>query len=441
LPPIQTDSAGSSKRLERRIGGDPGDDYLGLGIADTIITRVSQVDALTVRPTSAVRKYSSPEMNPMKAASQLNVDSVLDGTVQRMGDRLHVNLTLRSAPAAVSLWSESFNVSLTDIFAMQEDVGQKVAARLQLRLAPQKGGGADLRHPVNTEAYDYYLRGMFHLGRQNRSDVDAAIENLQQAVHLDKDFAIAHAQLAIAYNNKGFLFAPQQDLDEKAFVAVGNALRLENDLAEAHLARGLLLWTHSQGFPHEKAIEELRRALALNSSLDDAHQRLALVYIHVGLADKAIKEAQEAVTINPNNILARYRIGVALQLLGKYQQALDVYDSVPREVTPAIWGFNSARSLLYLGRKEDASARVDNVFKELPQDEGGVLTSTQALLLAVARQDRQAENKIMRAVVLGKGNTLRSRPSWQNKRSNSNATKQLCEGSLLNQRADEQSEE
>jgi serine/threonine protein kinase/tetratricopeptide (TPR) repeat protein len=387
----------------KSIGGDHADDYLGLGIADTIITRVSQVGGLTVRPTSAVRKYSSLEIDSSEAASQLKVDSVLDGTVQRMGDRLHVNLTLRSVPGDILLWSDSFNLSFTDIFAMQEDIGQKVAAQLRLGLAPQKGNGVDPKYSVNAEAYDYYLRGMFHLRRENKTDIDAAVENLERAIQIDRDFAIAHAELAIAYNNKTFFFAPQENLEEKAFVAVGNALRLDNDLAEAHLARGILLWTHSQGFPHEKAVAELRQALALNSSLDDAHQRLALVYVHVGLAAKALQEAQEAVAINPNNTLASYRIGVALQLQGKYGQAFDVYERIPREVTPAVWGFNSARSLFYLGRREEASARLEEILNTLPQDEGGVLTSTQALLLAAAGQKRQAENKIKMAVEKGKG--------------------------------------
>jgi tetratricopeptide (TPR) repeat protein len=245
---------------------------------------------------------------------------------------------------------------------------------------------------------------MFHLGREDKADVDAAIDNLEKAVKIDSGFAIGWAQLANAYNTKTFFFAPEdKQLQEDSFTAVKKALDLNPNLAEAHLVRGILLWTRYNSFPHEQTVEQLRQALALNPNLDDAHDHLATVYVHVGLADKALQEAREAVAINPNNVLARYRIGVALQLQGNYEQALDLYNSIPREVTPAVWGCNSARTLFYLGRKSEAWARTEEVLRSVPEDEGGVLTGTQALLLADAGQNGAAESKIRKAVEIGHG--------------------------------------
>ena len=387
----------------KSLSADANDDYLGLGISDSIITRLSQISGLSVRPTSAVRGYSSNDKGAMDAAKELKVDSVLEGTVQRAGDRLRLNLILRSAPGDIALWSDSFEVSSADAFLMQDDVANKVTARLRFKLAPQQANRVIGQRPTDPIAYDYYLRGLFHLGRQGRLDVEEAIANLEKAVKVDPGFAIGWAQLANAYNNKTFLFAPDdKQLQEKSFAAVNTALDLDPNLAEAYLARGILLWTHYNGFPHDQTVEQLRRALNLNPNLDDAHQRLALLYVHVGLADKALQEAREAVNINPNNFLALQRMAGALQLKGKYNEALDVYDKMPKEVTPALWASNSARALFYLGRKDEAWRRIEEALRTVPEDEGGVLTSTEALLLAAAGNTRNAKSKIEKAITIGK---------------------------------------
>ncbi len=144
----------------KSLSKDANDDYLGLGIADTIIMKVSQNGELTVRPTSAVRKYASQEINSLEAAQQLKVDSVLDGTMQHVGDRLHINLNLLRTQDGASLWSDSFNVNLTDILKMQDEVAQQVATRLRLKLRSQTQISS-----VNPQAYDFYLRAKYHSSR------------------------------------------------------------------------------------------------------------------------------------------------------------------------------------------------------------------------------------------------------------------------------------
>jgi tetratricopeptide (TPR) repeat protein len=174
---------------------------------------------------------------------------------------------------------------------------------------------------VNPEAYDH--RGQYYLHRQNREDNDAAIAALERAVATDDTFAAAFAELAQAYVWKLFLFAPEEkQWAEKAFVAAEKALALDPNLAVAYLARGRLLWTPENRFPHEKAIREYRHALTLNPSLDEARNQLALVYLHIGAFDQALQESQEAMRTNPNNNLAQLRVGQALNLQGKYEQAL-----------------------------------------------------------------------------------------------------------------------
>jgi len=377
---------------------DPNDDFLGLGLAADIITRISQNNKLIVRPTSAVKKFANREVDSLDAARQLKVDSVLDGTVQRVGDRLHINLNLLSTQDGASLWSDSFNVSLFDILKMQDDVAQQVATRLRLKLRSQTQISS-----VNPQAYDFYLRAKYHAGLQNETESQAAIALLERAVQIDPNFAAAYAELALEYRNRAFALKPQdKELEERASADAEKALSLDPDLAEAHVARGLLLWTHSNHFPHALAVQEFRRALDLNPNLDEAHHQLASVYNHIGLLDKGEEEIKKAVDINPGNTGARFRVGVNLLYQGRDEQALEAFrDS--EKFSPAVWAYQTACALFHLGRKEEVAARVAEALKNNPQDEGGALSSIQALLAASASDVAASEAKIKRAVELGKG--------------------------------------
>jgi eukaryotic-like serine/threonine-protein kinase len=146
-----------------------GEDYLGLGIADTIITKVSQAGGLTVRPTSAVRRYADEEVDSLEAARQLRADSVLDGTFLRSGDRLRVSVNLLRTSDGSSLWAESFDVRFTDIFAIQDEVSKEVAARLRLKLSPAEQARLARRHTADPEAYSYYTKAMYHFGKRPRN--------------------------------------------------------------------------------------------------------------------------------------------------------------------------------------------------------------------------------------------------------------------------------
>ena len=233
---------------------------------------------------------------------------------------------------------------------------------------------------------------------------DSAIQALNRAVTSDPEFAAGWAELAQAYVWKLFLFAPdEKDLQEKAYVAVEKALALDPDLPEAYLARGRLLWTPANHFPHDKAMQEYRRALALNPSLDEARNQLALVLSHVGLLDEALEESKKALAINPSNNLARFRVGEVLLFQGKHEQALDALRNVPTESNPALVGHQIVFALFSLGKKEEAAATIEKFLKDYPADNRGLFTSLQAILAASDGQHREAEEKIQSAIERGKG--------------------------------------
>jgi eukaryotic-like serine/threonine-protein kinase len=275
----------------------------------------------------------------------------------------------------------------------------------QIKLTSQEQMRPANARSVNPTAYDEYLSGRFYANRQNKADNETAIMKLQRAVALDPNFAAAHAELAQAYVWRFFLFTPgEKEWEEKAFVEVEKALALDKDSAVAHQALGRLLWTDAYHFPHEKAIKEYRLALTLDPSLGEARNQLAVVYNHIGAFDQALQELQKAVTDNPTNNLAQFRIGQTLLWQGKYEQALTTLRKIPREVNPPLVGSTLAMALLLLGRKDEAADTVDEFLKDYPRDtDVGLFTSIQALLAALAGDEKKAEARIRNAIEKAKG--------------------------------------
>jgi adenylate cyclase len=349
-------------------------------------------------------QYKGARRDLPEIGRELNVEAVLTGSVLRSGDRVRVSVQLIHVATNRNLWADSYDRDLRNVLALQREVTRDIVGEIRIKLSPQEQVRFGSVRPVNSEAYDHYLRGKFYLHRQNRDDNETAIIALEHAVDTDPTFAAAYAELAQAYVWKLFLFAPGEgQLAEKAFVAAEKALVLDPDLAVAHLARGRLLWTPANRFPHEKAIREYRRALTLNPNLDEARNQLALVYNHIGAFDEALQELERAVATNPSNSLAQFRIGETFLFQGKYEQALTALRSVPGEVNPAMTGHQIPWALFNLGRREEASATLVQLLRDYPEENRGLFTSVQAVLAASAGQERMAEDKIKSAVERGKG--------------------------------------
>ncbi len=190
---------------------------------------------------------------------------------------------------------------------------------------------------------------------------------------------------------------------KKAYIASEKALALDPGLAVAYLARGRLLWTPANHFPHEKAIQEYKRALALDPHLDEARNQLALVYCHIGAFDEALEQSQKAIETNPGNNLAQYRRGQTLNFMGKYEEALAVLHSLPPDVNPALVGHQTAWALFNMGRIDESEALLTQLLADHPEDTGGVFTSMQALLAASKGDEARTEEKIRLAIEKGKG--------------------------------------
>jgi len=258
---------------------------------------------------------------------------------------------------------------------------------------------------VNSPAYDQYLRGKLDSDSENQDRNANAIKILEQVVKADPAFAPAYAELARAYSIRANDWAPEQEkatLLNEARIAVEKSLVLQPDLAEGHLVRAYVIWTVAGHFPHEQAIQSLKRAIELDPKLADAHQQLGLIYFHIGLLDKAHDESQKAIDINPSDSSARLRLGLVEQYRGDYDKALAIVKTVPGDTNPAIVNRAMATLLLQLGRTDEAARMVDEFLSANP-DEGGNVTSVKAMLLAKAGNAGQAEAAIQRAIEIGRG--------------------------------------
>ena len=386
------------------LSGNTSPDYFADGMTDALITDLSRVGALRVMSLPSVVQYKGTRQSIPEIGRELNVDAVLKGSVARSSDRVKVVVYLIQTASEQTLWTKSYDRDLRDVLALQREVTRDIGSEIRITPTPQEQVQVGSVRPVDPEAYDEYLRGRFFLNRQNKEGNETAIEALERAVAIDPTFAAAHAELAQAYVWKLFLFAPsERQWEEKAFMAVEKALSLDPNLAVAYLARGRLLWTPANHFPHEKSIREYHHALTLNPSLDEARNQLALIYCHIGAFDEALQESQKAIKTNPNNNLAQLRIGQTLNFQGKYEPALSALRAIPQEANPALVGYQIAWALFNLGRKEEASDMLEQLLKKYPEDNGGLFTSVQAVLAASDGKERVAEDKINSAVKTGKG--------------------------------------
>ncbi len=383
--------------------GDSSQEYFADGMTDALITNLAQLSSLRVISRASTMRYKGVHSPPADVARKLNVDAFVEGSVVRSGNRVRITAQLIDAGSDRHLWAHSYESDLGDVLTLQDNVARDITQQIRVKLTPQEQSRLARNQSVNPEAYDYYLRGRFRFYDKNREDLEAAIGLFENSVKLDPNFALSHAYLARAYSGKAFLYQREnKHLHEMALAHLDQALALGPDLADAHFARAGILWTLSNHFAHGEAVRELRRALELNPNFDEAHQQLGAVYNHIGLLDKAASELQQALAINPTYTGARFRLGINLLSRGKYEQALLYFNDTQRFI-PSMWTFQTSLALFELGRKKEASTLISEFLRTEPQDEGGVVTAMQALLLADSGRRNEAERMIQVAIKKGEG--------------------------------------
>jgi TolB-like protein/DNA-binding winged helix-turn-helix (wHTH) protein/Flp pilus assembly protein TadD len=384
------------------LSGDPAQEYFAAGLTDALTTEIARTVGGSVRVISRIsaEKYRAKPL--AEIARELDVDAVIRGSVIRSGSRARITAQLVNAREDQHLWAASYDRELHDILNVQGEIAAAIAHRVQVTVNPRVEARLAAPVRVDPQAYDFYQRGRYRAFSNNPQDLAEAIDFLEKAIQLEPNLARARALLARAYVTEAFLVRPQaQELEAKAIDEVDRALKLDPDLADAYLARGLIHWTHRQGFPHERAILDIKRAIELDPNLAEAHHWLGTVFAHVGLLEKAEQELRTALLLEPTNIGIRYRIAINLLRRGKLQEGMAGLQGT-RSFAPALWTYAMAEALFQTGRKEESAALIRDYLRDNPRDEGGVGNAMQALLHADAGNAALAEQSIEAAVQKGK---------------------------------------
>ncbi|MBI4469010.1 MAG: tetratricopeptide repeat protein [Acidobacteria bacterium] len=293
------------------------DDYLGLGIADTLITKLSNLRELVVRPTGSVRKYMTLDQDPIVAGREQQVDSVLEGSIQRAGERIRVTVRLINLPDGRPIWAyQCDEQQCADIFALQDAIAQQVAEALILDLSGAEHQALAKHYTEDREAYDLYLRGRFFLGKRSAGAIEKSRHYFQQAIRRDPNFALAYTGLAESY--AGYLI--RQDNLASAMAAAIRALEIDDTLAEAHTALGLLSWQFEWNW--EQADREFRRALELNPRYPAAHNWYSVFLSTVERHEEALSHARQAQALDPFSTHSKVHLGLVFYAARQTDQAM-----------------------------------------------------------------------------------------------------------------------
>jgi eukaryotic-like serine/threonine-protein kinase len=384
------------------LSGDPAQDFFADGMTEVLITDLGKIGSLRVISRPSVMKYKGSRAPLREVARELNVHALVVGSVARNEGKVRITTQLYNAADDRQLWAEDYERDMRDVIALQREVAHAITTAIRAKVTPEETARLTRTRQVNPKAYDGYLRAVLLYSRHTSADNSAAIATLDEALATDRELAAAQALLAAACVERFFTFAPQEQkaLEEKAFVAVERAIALDPEESMAWFARGRLIWTPSNRFPHERAIRDYQRALALNPNSAEARSQLALTYNHVGLLEDALREARAAANVNPIDALPRVVIGQALLYGGQYDRALSVWSSNPPEAYSSVTGSHTAWTLFQMGRAEEAAARTAEFLTKYPGDVGGL--GVQAVLLAASGRHREAE-AIIRSIAGQKG--------------------------------------
>jgi len=368
------------------------------GLTEALTTDLGRIRSLRVIARGSVIPFRGTSKSLQAIGEELHVDGLVEGGVQQSGDRVRVDVRLVNAATGYQLWADRFEEPIGNRFVLEDRVAHGILAVLSLRPSPTASA------TQNRAAYDAYLHAELRLWRENREDDSVAINWLEQAVALDPGCAAAQADLAWVYNSRVNQFAPRDTAAvTRAGLAAERALRLDPDLAEAHFARGALLSSVSGRFAPGPAIQEYRRALELNPNLARAHHNLGVIYLHRGLLDKAVAEFRATLAIDPANYGATRRLGIVLVYRGQYEAGLRQFREVPPESNQSLWNYQVAWGLLYVGRDKEAANLMEHYLRDHPEDRGGVVTSTRAILEVKRGEASRAEADIRAAIEKGRG--------------------------------------
>ena len=327
------------------------DEALELGMADALITQLSNSRQLVVRPLTSVRRFTGLEQDAQRAGRELGVDSVLDGSIQRSADRIRVNARLTNVTDATCLWVGTFDEKFTDVFTVQDAISERVASALRLSLVKEELGK---RFTESPRAYELYLQGRYHWNRLIPTEVLKSVQFYERAIEIDPRYGLAYTGIAAAYISLPISSdVPPAESFPKAKAASLKALSIDDTLADAHAYLAFVKFWFDWDWAGGET--ELRRAIALNPNSAEAHRAYGILLSQLRRFDEAVIRGERARQLDPLALITRANEGMFLYYAGHFIEAEERLKSA-LELEPSFWIALLALGKLYLhtGRASQA---------------------------------------------------------------------------------------
>jgi DNA-binding winged helix-turn-helix (wHTH) protein/TolB-like protein/Tfp pilus assembly protein PilF len=298
------------------------DEPLEMGMCDALITRLGSLNQLVVRPTSSVVIYNKLGQDPLVAGRELGVDALLDGYVQRSGERIRVTAQLLSVSDGKHLWSSQFNENFTDIFAVEDSISRQMVEALLLKLSGEEQRRVTRHYTENVEAYELYLKGRYFQDKRTPEGLSKSIEYFKQAAEKDPNYALAFAGLAdsdVALAVRADM--RPQDSYQRAKTAAMRALEIDDTLAEAHTSLGNVRYWYDWDW--SGAETEFKRAIELSPKYPTSHQIYASYLMTMGRHQEAISEVKQAQGLEPLSLPINLQEARILYFARGYDEAIE----------------------------------------------------------------------------------------------------------------------
>ena len=371
--------------------------FLRVGIPDAIITKLSSVGQLRLRPTSTILPYEKKTVDARDAGQALATDYVATGTVQQTGGRFRITAQLVRVTDGSPVWGDHYDVPRSDLLLLEDTMADRLASALEIQISNAERQRLYRRYTSNPEAYEDYLKGRVELARYTRQSTSAALTAFESALHIDPDYSLAHAGVGMACAVMRIRFAAEDEVtswDSRARNEAQRALTLDPNLAEAHEA--LAAVSRSSEFDWKLVINESRRALELNPSLEMPHYYQAVAYYHLGLLDQIEKEVRAGLEINPVNRAEALRVrGSTMLFSGQFQESERFLNELRQVSGSQVSDWYLSMALYYKGDAAHAETLLSNLHGSAQAERRA--QATLASFLA-ARHERKLAEALLKIV-------------------------------------------
>ena len=318
---------------------DPEQEYFADGMTEALTTELAQIGTLKVISRTSVMQYKRTKKLLPQIGKELGVDAVVEGAVQRSGDKVGITVQLVHAPTDRHLLAKSYERSLRDVLALQREIAHAIADEIKVKLTPQEQAHLTTARPVNPEAHEAYLKGLYYYGAghdeaaPHKYDqlLKSSIEYFSRATQMDPNYAPAYAGMGIAYVWQS---GSDRKVNLKAREAADKALQIDDSVGEAHYLLGWVAYYYDWNWPD--AEKEFRRAIELNPSFGEAHYGYALYLNSAGRHGEAIAEIQRAQEVDPIVFIQKVDAGNIYACASQYDRAIkqlrDASDLKPNDV-------------------------------------------------------------------------------------------------------------